>query len=164
MTPRRKRCGDCGEVKPVEEFARRSDRPSGRCSRCKPCDRAKAKAYYAANRERRIAYYAERRADRAADRAALRAAAVAIYGGACAWCGSTEELEFDHVDNDGEEHRAVESPATMMRRIVASGAPITDRRLQLLCRPCHRGRGWVDRRAEVTGSDSHRWQAHNRAS
>lgn len=32
-----KRCNDCGIYKPVSEFHRRSGRPSGRVSYCRPC-------------------------------------------------------------------------------------------------------------------------------
>ena len=32
-----KRCNDCGIHKPVSEFHRRSGRPSGRVSYCRPC-------------------------------------------------------------------------------------------------------------------------------
>lgn len=132
-----KLCRACDTVKPVEEFARRGDRPSGRVSKCKACDRAKASRYYAENRDKRVAYYAGRAEEVAADRAALRLAAERIYGGACEVCGATGDMEFDHPDGDGKAHREVESPSTMFRRIVATGERITDYRLRLLCVPHH---------------------------
>lgn len=66
----------------------------------------------------------------------LRQEAEVIYGGRCAVCGVTGRLEFDHVDNDGSQHRAVESMTSVLWRIVAGGAPLADVRLQLLC-PWH---------------------------
>ena len=68
----------------------------------------------------------------------VRAAALGIYGGACSRCGSSEDLEFDHVNDDGLAHRAIETLHSMLHRIVRTGAPLTDWDLQILCRPCHR--------------------------
>jgi hypothetical protein len=48
-------CPKCGEFRKTDDFARDRSKASGRTSICKACDRAKAKAYYAANRERVIA-------------------------------------------------------------------------------------------------------------
>lgn len=50
-----KRCGRCGEVKPVTAFAIRGDRPCGRRSVCLACDRAKARGWYERNRARALA-------------------------------------------------------------------------------------------------------------
>ncbi len=63
----------------------------------------------------------------------LRAQAIAVYGGRCVECGTTEDLEFDHVNNDGQEHRLWESNQAMLSRIVRGGEPIRDFELQLLC-------------------------------
>lgn len=54
------RCCRCKEIKPVADFARDASKSNGRKSLCKSCDNAKSKAYYAANRERRLAYMNER--------------------------------------------------------------------------------------------------------
>jgi hypothetical protein len=42
-----RRCRDCGEWKPIEEFQSNSRRPGGRGSYCKPCFNKRAKASYA---------------------------------------------------------------------------------------------------------------------
>ena len=151
MIMKSKRCGVCKMIKSLDEFARRSDRPSGRISRCKECDKEKAKAYYAANRERKAAYYAARNRElseeRAEARALIRKMAEAVYGALCEWCGATDELEFDHVNDDGAEHRKRESDVTYVRRIARTGARLPDVDLRLLCVPCHRGPGWRERRA-----------------
>ena len=55
-------CTKCGDELPIEEFARDRTRASGRKSLCKACDRAKSKAYYEANRERKLGYLARRNA------------------------------------------------------------------------------------------------------
>jgi hypothetical protein len=70
-------------------------------------------------------------------RHAHRLQAIAIYGGQCDGCGDTDGLEFDHVDNNGDEHRQHEEVAAMIRRIVKLGR-LPDYRLRLLCSPCHR--------------------------
>ena len=63
-----RRCPGCLETKPIEEFAVDRYKRSGRKSRCKRCDREKARAYYSANRERVLgrikAYQAQRRDSR----------------------------------------------------------------------------------------------------
>ena len=46
-----RRCGDCGEMRPLSEWAVDRSKPSGFSSRCKVCQREKAKAYYAAHRD-----------------------------------------------------------------------------------------------------------------
>jgi hypothetical protein len=54
-------CPRCGESRRVDEFARDVSKRSGRKSICKGCDRVKAAAYYAANREAVAARTAARR-------------------------------------------------------------------------------------------------------
>lgn len=73
-------------------------------------------------------------------RRALRERAVEIYGGACAWCGESDLLEFDHVNNDGPEHRAWENEHKMIARIAGLGRPLPDVELQLLCKPHHQAK------------------------
>lgn len=58
----RRRCPRCGRDLPVEAFARDATKASGRKSACRECDAAKARAYYAANRERVIARVVARKA------------------------------------------------------------------------------------------------------
>jgi hypothetical protein len=55
-------CSKCGEELPVEEFARDRTKTSGYKGFCKACDNAKSRRYYEANRERRLASMATRRA------------------------------------------------------------------------------------------------------
>lgn len=146
-----KTCSSCKVRKPVEEFATDRHRKSGLLTRCKQCDRERARAYYRANVAKKAAYHAAHRdarvADGKANRDAIRATAARIYGGVCEWCSAAEDLEFDHVDDDGSEHRAEEDLRAMLRRIALTGERLPDRRLRLLCRPCHRGPGWEERRA-----------------
>jgi hypothetical protein len=47
-----KRCRTCGELKPVDAFHRNARLPDGRAIYCKPCFRARQKAWRLANRQR----------------------------------------------------------------------------------------------------------------
>jgi hypothetical protein len=48
-------CSKCGELRAIEDFAPDPSKASARKSHCKPCDAAKSRRYYEANRERVIA-------------------------------------------------------------------------------------------------------------
>ena len=58
-------CYRCRRFLPVEAFAADKSKASGRKSICRACDRAKSRAYYVANRERKIAAVKARREGRA---------------------------------------------------------------------------------------------------
>jgi hypothetical protein len=118
-------CPRCRAFKPVGEFATDRSRKFGYATKCRACDAAAHRARYVPS---------EARAARVAD----RSRAIEIYGGVCAMCGSTDDLEFDHVDRNGQDHRTVETPLQMVRRIARTGERLTDYRLRLLCRPDHR--------------------------
>jgi hypothetical protein len=122
----RRICTACGQVKPLSDFVKDRLKPLGVGSRCRECDNARSREYYA----RAGAAKRERDASR-------RAAAVAAYGGKCVDCGTTERLEFDHPNRDGAEHRRAENPKALARRIATAGV-IPDRNLELRCAPCHR--------------------------
>jgi hypothetical protein len=50
-----KQCTKCGITKPLSDFYKRSDRPSGKHSRCAECFRAEHKTWRIANKKRRAA-------------------------------------------------------------------------------------------------------------
>ena len=52
-----KRCYSCGEELPITALSPDRSQASGYTSLCRPCDLAKSRAYYEANREPRRAYY-----------------------------------------------------------------------------------------------------------
>lgn len=60
LEPGTKWCPHCGEVKPLAGFYMR--RAGGYVSHCIACQRVRSRAYYVANREKRIAYQQARRA------------------------------------------------------------------------------------------------------
>ena len=53
-------CYICKQILEVEDFAVDASKASGRKSICRACDRAKSRAYYLANRERKLAAANER--------------------------------------------------------------------------------------------------------
>jgi hypothetical protein len=150
----RRRCSVCRMIKDEGSFGWRSRERKYRASRCRYCDAGLSKENYRKIKERT-------RADRARNATASRRTyernrdrSIEVYGGKCAWCNATADLEFDHLDNDGRLHREIESVAAMYARISRTGRPLDDWRLQLLCKPCHRDPGWRQRRANATPASS----------
>jgi hypothetical protein len=82
---------------------------------------------------------------------ALRREVLLAYGdGSCAACGCRPEelleLELDHVNGDGKEHRAAFGHyGAMYGRLRALGWP-NDPPLQTLCGPCHRAKTTDEKR------------------
>ncbi len=150
-----KRCPRCKTFKPEGQFARNARAADGLQAWCRDCCNAHAKSWYAANRagvrrNQKVYRDANRPSLLTRQRAyneQVRLEAVAVYGGECAVCGSRADLEFDHVNNDGREHRKTETPQAMFRRIARAGARLTDWDLQLLCPDHHRSKTSVERRA-----------------
>lgn len=62
-----KSCSNCGDVLELDEFPRDRSKADGRKSICRACDRAKAKAYYEANREQVLARASARYEERMKD-------------------------------------------------------------------------------------------------
>jgi hypothetical protein len=93
----RRKCGRCGELKPLSAFASRRRARNQYDSLCRPCRSAYGKEHYAANRQRYI------------DQAAARKRALALErthyllryfkDHPCRDCGETDAvvLEFDHL-------------------------------------------------------------------
>jgi hypothetical protein len=71
--------------------------------------------------------------------AVYRSLAINVYGGCCAWCKGVSELQFDHVDGNGNSHRKKESHKEMYKRIARTGV-LKDYRIQLLCKYCHKSK------------------------
>jgi hypothetical protein len=116
----------------------RERRDSGRRAAINAAKRAAAERLTRAARARRGPDFGAR-----ARREADRAAAIALYGGRCVSCGFDDPrfLEFDHIDDNGGEHRAIEGGATWCARMAKRATPDDRWRIQLLCIPCHRGPG-----------------------
>ena len=130
MKQLRKRCSRCGELKPFSDYYVEG-RSGRRTAHCKGCEKQRGAKRYATKRTEVLSrckdYYYE-----------MRQKAIEIYGGYCVVCESTQQLELDHVHNDGNIHRQIEQPRLMYIRIAKFGKKLPDYRLRLVCRTCHR--------------------------
>jgi len=93
--PESKRCGTCGEIKPLSEFNRKGkNRLQGNC---RTCNSAYLKEHYAKN----VPYYIEKSARFRRKRKAANLAKLLEYFAdhPCVDCGETDPvvLQFDHV-------------------------------------------------------------------
>ena len=142
------RCGKCGEVKPPTEFYADKSKARGHHSVCKTCTKADRKARYAADPAkyavRNRDYHAAHREQALEYNRELRRAVLRAYGGRCACCGedTPEFLGVDHVNNDGEAHRAELKGygRAIYRWLKREGYP-QDGRFQLLCHNCNVAKG-----------------------
>ncbi len=77
---------------------------------------------------------------KAAIRRKRRQETISRYGDGCKCCGENHWafLEFDHVNDDGAEHRLVVKSAKLVSWIIANNYPDT---IQLLCSNCNKAKG-----------------------
>lgn len=120
-------CGGCSSLKDRSEFHRSTALADGLQVRCKAC----VKAYRVKNQERISA-------SQRAREIRFKTKVIEAYGGRCVCCGETEYafLTFDHVNDDGAEHRKSRKKySTHLARWAAlNGYP---KSLQLLCANCN---------------------------
>lgn len=99
-------------------------------------------AYNAARRARRAADPEKARAVSRAKKVKLREQAFAAYGSECVCCGEGHRpfLTFDHINDDGAEHRRTlgTSSSTVLRWARRNGWPPV---LQVLCWNCNCAKG-----------------------
>jgi hypothetical protein len=93
-------------------------------------------AYYHKTKEVRVAKQIERRKE-------LLSEAKLFLGGKCAWCGITENLEFDHIDDSKKEHN-VGNAVRNTREVFWNEVG----KCQLLCVNCHNKRTTAQKRAK----------------
>lgn len=135
-----KKCRKCGATKQLSEFHKNKAQPDGLQPQCKECRCSDQRARNAANPETARLYRQQNRERRNATRAQryriLKAQALAAYGGKCACCGESEEafLVFDHVNDDGAEHRKTVSSGLIVWWLARHDYPDT---VQILCANCN---------------------------
>lgn len=133
-----KRCGRCGETKPLDEF-HRSQRRGGRQTWCKACRRAYDAAYSRATLARRRARAREKRAAFLDWYLALKT------GKPCADCGGAfhpAAMQWDH--KPGVEKRA--NVGDLMRQAVKKHVLDEIAKCDLVCANCHAVRTFERRR------------------
>jgi 5-methylcytosine-specific restriction endonuclease McrA len=75
-----------------------------------------------------------------ARRRVRRARLIELLGGQCVRCGSTDELEFDHIDPETKVFAVGSDMSRAWDKLVEEGL-----KCQLLCRECHVAKGIEDR-------------------
>lgn len=111
--PVTKCCRKCGEVKPLDEFARRAGARDGHRGTCTACRSRQDSGRYQANREAKLEYQRQYYRDNTqavqdyqrSYRTGNRDIVLGHYGWTCACCGALEQLTIDHVNGDGAGHR-----------------------------------------------------------
>jgi 5-methylcytosine-specific restriction endonuclease McrA len=165
-----KACNDCGDLKDLSEFYRDAKLSDGHRNCCKLCVRVRSAQWKAEHPEQHREYrreWSKRPNAKAATNArarkyrnADRDAALARYGTKCAYCGSTDQLQIDHINDDGREHRQGDLEAvTIHRWLRKHGYP---EGFQTLCQSCNQrkarlARSWAPRAYKS------RWLAQARA-
>jgi hypothetical protein len=92
-----RRCGRCGQDKPLAEFAWRRRAKGQRHNYCRPCHADYRREHYLANRRRYIALAQQRKAELQLERTQLLLEFFRLNP--CIDCGETDPvvLEFDHL-------------------------------------------------------------------
>jgi hypothetical protein len=129
-----RRCGRCGQLKPVEAFAWRRKRKGQRHNYCRPCHAAYHREHYLANRDRYIAQAAKRKEALMRERTRFLLEYFAEHP--CTDCGETDPvvLEFDHL---GDKLFTI-GQALANRNWESILAEID--KCEVVCRNCHRRR------------------------
>lgn len=105
----------------------------------------KQQAIYRENHREQMQMYARKSRQENPQHFLLQAAkarlvAYAVLGGACAMCGNSNPmvLEFDHINNDGVQHRSNSSMrGGGLLSWIKNNPDAARSRLQLLCSNCH---------------------------
>ena len=129
-----RRCGRCGEVKPVDDFAWRRREKGQRDSHCRPCRSEYGKEHYAANKQRYIDQAAAVKARALRERTLLLLEF--FKSNPCVDCGETDPvvLEFDHLrDKSFDVSWAIHN--TRWQTVLAEM-----RKCEVVCANCHRRR------------------------
>jgi len=83
-------------------------------------------------------------------RARMRQTVQDLLGNCCVRCGTTENLQLDHVHEDGAEHRArLNNNHDLMLREAIVSIQSGEGRYQLLCQPHNLEKHWEHKRTEA---------------
>ena len=136
-----RRCGRCGESKPLADFAWRRKRRQQRDSFCRPCRSAYGREHYLANKQRYVDNAAQVRKKTILER--TRWLLDYFASNPCVECGETDPvvLEFDHV---GAKRFTI---GTALHSNGWDSIVEEIARCEVVCANCHRRRTATRRRA-----------------
>ena len=127
-----RKCWGCKEMLPLESYSKKKGTEGERHYTCKSCCNARAKAWYAKNKERG-------KASRAAWARELRKKAMESLGGSkCRCCSEirVSMLDIDHRNGDGAEHRRKRrGPLSLYHDVISDPG-----RFQVLCCNCNQSK------------------------
>ncbi|WXX09704.1 HNH endonuclease [Mycobacterium phage MS810] len=128
-----KRCGKCGDSKPLTEFNRNKARTDGYQHQCRPCQNGVDREFYRANPSRKSSVRGSADAAKAACRSYVTEY---LSQHPCVDCGEGDPivLEFDHVRGEklGNLSEMINRGASL-KRIVAE-----IEKCDVRCANCHR--------------------------
>lgn len=129
-----KRCGRCGQMKPLEDFAWRRKAKGERHNYCRPCHSAYHREHYLANKQRYIDQAAEHKIKTRLERTGLLLKYFAQHP--CTDCGESDPvvLEFDHLRDKSFEI------ATALCRYSWDKILAEIEKCEVVCSNCHRRR------------------------
>jgi hypothetical protein len=117
-----KKCSKCKKLKLLPDFNKRSDTKDGLQYSCKQC----------LGKSEKLRWFN------------LRKKALSAYGNKCQCCGERQEnfLTFDHINNDGAEHRkrlTNTRGGNILYWLINNNFPDS---IQILCYNCNCSRGF----------------------
>jgi hypothetical protein len=129
-----RRCGRCGEMKPLEDFAWRRKAKDQRHNYCRPCHSAYHHEHYLANKQRYIDQARERKDALRLERTRYLIEYFATHP--CTDCGERDPivLEFDHLSD-----KLFNIGAVLTYRNWASILAEIEK-CEVVCANCHRRR------------------------
>lgn len=142
-----KRCYDCGQLKPVEEFNKNKVKRDGRNSQCRECYLKYAKRYYKANKKECVLRAKE--GNRARRLKTLKWISDYLDTHCCVDCGEANPvvLEFDHVR--GKKKIQVKYAAHAAYSLKAIEEEIS--KCEVRCANCHKLRHFKERQSKRIG-------------
>jgi hypothetical protein len=129
-----RRCGRCGQLKPIDEFNWRRKERNQRDNMCRPCRADYKREHYLANKQRYVAQARARARRLYVERTQYLIEFFASHP--CVDCGETDSvvLEFDHLaDKEFDVGRAL--PYRNWQSILEE-----IEKCEVVCRNCHRRR------------------------
>ncbi len=133
-----KKCSKCHEIKLHTEFHKGKRGRFGLNAWCKECAYMAQVAWREHNKEKYQKYHKEHRLK-------TRKKVLQAYGDECKCCGENTPkfLAFDHINNDGKEHRkTVGSGNAMYLFLIKKGYPDD---IQILCHNCNLAKTYYGR-------------------